>query len=355
MSRRPAVNTLMLIFVAILALPLQAQQKPFTQEQVSSMVRDGFGDESGAKLIEQRGIDFTPSDNFIQTLKAAGASEAFLKALRTAKPSEPASPKKPINQVQVITLLAAQVPSRRVAALVRESGVDFEPTDEYLQEVRLAGGDGELVSALKSAKVTKPAILDRAAQAREAEVRQHVTLGAQFLQAKRYADAEAEYRAAVRLDPRNANLRTALGTAILASGDSDGAIEEEREALRLDPSNENAHVGIGNALADKGDWNGAASEFREALHQDPENEYWHCNLGAALGEMGNLDGAIAEYREALRLDANNATAHTGLGIGLERKGDLRGALGEYRAAYMLDPKDPLFKQNYERLLLHVNQ
>ena len=53
------------------------------------MVRDGFGDESGAKLIEQRGIDFAPSEDFIQTLKAAGASEAFLKALRVAKPPEP--------------------------------------------------------------------------------------------------------------------------------------------------------------------------------------------------------------------------------------------------------------------------
>jgi hypothetical protein len=38
------------------------------------MVRDGFGDESGAKLIEQRGIDFAPSEDFYQTLKAAGAS-----------------------------------------------------------------------------------------------------------------------------------------------------------------------------------------------------------------------------------------------------------------------------------------
>ena len=65
-------------------LPLRAQQRPFTQEQVSNMVRDGFGDESGAKLIEQRGIDFAPAEDFIQTLKAAGASEAFLKALRAA-------------------------------------------------------------------------------------------------------------------------------------------------------------------------------------------------------------------------------------------------------------------------------
>ncbi|MGD0223254.1 MAG: hypothetical protein ABSF71_13020 [Terriglobia bacterium] len=40
-------------------------------------------------LIEQRGIDFAPSEDFYQTLKAAGASEAFLKALRAAKPPEP--------------------------------------------------------------------------------------------------------------------------------------------------------------------------------------------------------------------------------------------------------------------------
>ena len=136
------------------------------------MVRDGFGDESGAKLIEQRGIDFAPSEDFIQTLKAAGASEAFLKALRAAvapglspahgdvaaslprhggvKPplrdaalkggsttaGPPASAKKPLNQVQVFALLVGQVPSHRVTMLVQERGIDFEPTDDYLQEVR---------------------------------------------------------------------------------------------------------------------------------------------------------------------------------------------------------------------------
>jgi hypothetical protein len=113
--------------------------KPFTQEQVVSMVRDGFGDESGAKLIEERGIDFAPAEDFLQTLKAAGASEAFLNALRAARPPEPATPKKPLNQVQVFALLAGGVPSHRVTMLVQERGIDFEPTDDYLQEVRLAG------------------------------------------------------------------------------------------------------------------------------------------------------------------------------------------------------------------------
>ena len=74
---------------------ISSTAKPFTREQVEGLVRDGLGDESGAKLIEQRGIDFAPSEDFIQTLKAAGASEAFLSALRAAKPPEPASATKP--------------------------------------------------------------------------------------------------------------------------------------------------------------------------------------------------------------------------------------------------------------------
>jgi hypothetical protein len=90
--------------------------KPFTQEQVSNMVRDGFGDESGAKLIEQRGIDFAPSEDFYQPLKAAGASEAFLKALRAAKPPEPA--RKEANEPS-----ANIRPARRVARLVKECDI----------------------------------------------------------------------------------------------------------------------------------------------------------------------------------------------------------------------------------------
>jgi hypothetical protein len=85
--------------------------KPFTQDQVQGLVRDGLGDESGAKLIEQRGIDFAPAEDFLQSLKAAGASEAFLKAVRAAKQPEAASAKKPLNQVQVFALLAGQVTS----------------------------------------------------------------------------------------------------------------------------------------------------------------------------------------------------------------------------------------------------
>jgi hypothetical protein len=72
--RPNAVRPYVACAAAVPALPPRAQQKPFTREQVSNMVRDGFGDDSGAKLIEQRGIDFAPSEDFIQTLKTAGGA-----------------------------------------------------------------------------------------------------------------------------------------------------------------------------------------------------------------------------------------------------------------------------------------
>ena len=118
MKFRKTLTLLILAIGLVFALPAWTQQKPFTQEQVSNMVRAGLGDDSGAKLLEQRGIDFAPAEVFLQTLKAAGASEAFINALRAAKPSEPPSAKKPLNQVQVFALLVGQVPSHRVARCV---------------------------------------------------------------------------------------------------------------------------------------------------------------------------------------------------------------------------------------------
>ncbi len=63
--------------------------------------------------------------------------------------------RRPLSQVQVIELLKGGVPSGRVAALVNERGIDFQPTGEFLEALREAGGDEELANSLKSAKQPK--------------------------------------------------------------------------------------------------------------------------------------------------------------------------------------------------------
>jgi tetratricopeptide (TPR) repeat protein len=341
MARRTVAGILVFITTMILALPAKAQRKPFTQDQVQGMVRSGLGDETGAKAIEQRGIDFSPTEDFLQSLKAAGANEAFLEALRSAKrPQPPGGPsKKPLNQVQVIALLAGQVPSHRVAMLVQELGIDFEPTDDYLQDVRLGGGDDELISALRSAKVTKAAHVDPAAQARQAEIQQHAARGAEFFQNHHYAEAEAEYRAAVRLDPQNSDLHVALSRALNSENELDEGLREAREALRLNPNNDMAHFSEGYSLRRKGDLDGAIAEFREALRLNPKNDMAHVNVGIALASKGDLDGAAAEFREALSLNPKNDAAHVALGVTLGQRGDIDGEIAEEREAVRLNPRN----------------
>jgi tetratricopeptide (TPR) repeat protein len=361
-------KTLIFFLLAIslvLTLPAWAQQKPFTQEQVSNMVRDGFGDESGAKLIEQRGIDFAPTDDFIQTLKTAGANEAFINALHaavgpglsparnvapnfssahadlkvgatTATP-EPASAKKPISQVQVFALLASQVPSHRVSMLVQERGIDFAPTDDYLQEVRLAGGEDELISALKVAKVTKPATVGPTAQVGQAEILKHAARGAEFAEKGQYAEAEQEYRAALLFDPHNADLYDSLGYVLGQQNKLDNAAAAAREALRLNPDDGTAHTNLGVVLGKKGDADGEIAEYREALRLNPNDDMAHNNLGVVLGNKGDWDGEIAEEREALRLNPKLAEAHVNLGLAFGRKGDRNGEIAEYRRALRLNP------------------
>jgi tetratricopeptide (TPR) repeat protein len=183
--------------------------------------------------------------------------------------------------------------------LVQERGIDFEPTEDYLQEVRLAGGDDELISALKSAKVTKPVTVDPAVQARQTEVQKHAARGAELAKKAQYAGAEQEFRAALILDSKNADLYESLAGVLGRQEKWDDTASAAREAVRLNPNNEAAHVNLGVALGKKGDLDGGIAEQREALRLDPNDDVAHYNLGVVLGNKGDSEGAITEYREAL--------------------------------------------------------
>lgn len=340
--------------------------KPLTQVQVSDMVRAGVGEDTGAQMITQRGLDFAPTEAYLQTLKTAGAKEAFLKAVRD---------RMPINTVQIIAQLAAESPCQRVATLVKDRGVDFTVNDDYLQQVRLAGGDDELIAALKSAKVMQPGTPDPAAQARQAAVLQHVARGAELKRKGQSAEAEKEFRAAltpgapdadidlslamvlgqqskwdddvaaareaVTLSPNNGMAHIVLGEALAGKGDWDAAAAEHREALRINTNDDLAHAYLGVDLGGKHDWDGEIREEREALRLNPNNDFAQANLGVALGSKGDWDGAIAEYQKALSLNPNNAAAHANLAAALGGKGDWDGAIAEYRKALNLSPDSAL--------------
>jgi formylglycine-generating enzyme required for sulfatase activity len=58
--------------------------KPLTREQVGKLVAGGVPSQRAAVLVEQHGIDFLPDEEYLKTLRLAGADDTLITALRTA-------------------------------------------------------------------------------------------------------------------------------------------------------------------------------------------------------------------------------------------------------------------------------
>jgi hypothetical protein len=135
-----------ILFLAIIAQPARPQQtaKPLGKEQVTDLVKAGMETPELVKLIREHGVDFDLTDDYLQTLRNAGAQEPVIQALRAVRP-------KLLSKEQVLQLVAGHVPSERAAALVQQHGIDFQADEQYFDTLRLAGGDDTLIAALREA------------------------------------------------------------------------------------------------------------------------------------------------------------------------------------------------------------
>jgi len=332
-----------------------AQDKPLTRDQVLNLVRNQLGDETGARAVQERGIDFEPTEEFLQSLRDAGAKDIFVKAVREAKrPAAPGpTPSTPLDFFQVTDLLISGVSSDRIASLVQDRGISFPPNSADLELLQALGAQTSLLDAVKAAKVSHP---DRAATKAHAQISEQdyrerlaqdptnaaVRLALSFaLRWENKLDEESQVlREGVLLNPADGRMHYQLGLMALLTKDTEGAITEFREAVRLNPEDFSSHVGLGNALKNKSDLDGAIEQYREALHLDPARSPTRMYLASLLYQKGDVDAAEAECRETMRLDPSYPQAHSGLATVLAKKGDTDGAITEYREALRLNPSMP---------------
>ena len=151
----------------------------------------------------------------------------------------------------------------------------------------------------------------------------------------------AQLRLALYLDLDGASNRYRihddLATALIARGDSGGAVAHGRKALRIDPDYvERVHTRA-ISFAEMGKTESAINHYRQALSLDPDFFLAHLNLGVALASWNQLDDAIKHFREARRIKTDIPEIHYNLGLALESRGDLEAAVAPYRQALQLRP------------------
>jgi TonB family protein len=250
----------------------------------------------------------------------------------------------PMGRVEILALLAG-TSSPRVEKLVKQRGVNFNPSDDYLQFVKGAGGQVTLLDSLRAAGKTAPAESSSAsppstANGRETEILTHVSRGAELNTERSYKDAAKEFRSALKVAPDNAFLHFALASVLNYEGGQKSeaeAIAEYHNTFQLQPDFPDAHLSLAHLLDTRKDEAGAMTEYREVLRLEPGNLGARARIGFLLEQRGDLDGAISVYQEGLRLVPQYAGLHNLLAGALEKKGDETAAQEQFHIAAGLPP------------------
>lgn len=118
-------------------------------------------------------------------------------------------------------------------------------------------------------------------------------------------------------DPR-AEALAAEGRALLAAGDSQGAIDAFEAALVIDPAFSALYIDLGHAARADGLQGKAIHYYREALERNPEDIAAIAGEGEALAEKGSLDNARENLARLQELCGESCGEAVELAAAIER-------------------------------------
>ncbi|MGO9269165.1 MAG: TonB family protein [Terriglobia bacterium] len=242
-----------------------AYAKPVTKQQIQDLVAAGMNSAKLAPVLVRRGINFDPTAEDLAALRKAGATEALIKALQDApqfapsgsvppdrevqgvapKPpaggkSQPASSKSaPLDRVKLLRLVIRGTSNARILDLVETAGLDFTPTDEFLDTLQIAGADeavrvavgGRPPDRFHEARPDFPAASDQPATAGQADAEKNriFQAGEDITPPKGLYTPEAQYT-------EEARRQGIEGTVVLEIVvEASGNVSDVKVAKSLDP------------------------------------------------------------------------------------------------------------------------
>jgi Flp pilus assembly protein TadD len=166
----------------------------------------------------------------------------------------------------------------------------------------------------------------------------HYKKGEALLDNIRFAEANEEFAAALRLDPGFALAQAAHG-GTTPGPDGLKELEAAAEAAKNLPEAERLLID-GMLAVRRGEGGTAIKAFRGITEAAPGDSRGHYLLGGALQSQQNFSEAFASLKKATELNGNNGGAQNMLGYVALRQGDTDGAIAAFNEYVRILPQEP---------------
>jgi tetratricopeptide (TPR) repeat protein len=164
----------------------------------------------------------------------------------------------------------------------------------------------------------------------------HLFLGTVAYKQDRFKEAEDDFLAETRVDPRSAKAFMWLGVSRLAEDRPEAAIGPLDKAHELDPADVDTlyHRGRAYFLV-------ANDSYAAMFKANPDSFRVHQVLAESAAEAFRADEAISQYNAAIELAPRQSGLHESLGDQYWTSGNLDKAAEAYKAELEIDPSDTM--------------
>jgi len=326
--KRSALGGLLLLLVAG---PLRAELTPSatSSDALFYWLAAGLSRPRIQRLTSERGLACRVSAQSTSALKKAGADASLIQSLGRKPAATP--------------VCNTSTPAAQVAALVHDR--QFDAAEDKVRALLHDDSGNPLLHFVLGTILREQSRTDEALDSFTESSRlmpgfpeTHGQLSYLFYRLDDAANALAEARTALSMDPKNAEAYRFLGLALYAAGHYDAALHAFEESLLREPDSADVYFDMGITHRDQGDLQRAAIAYHHALSLRPDFWQAHSNLGVVLHDQGKMDDAIAEYRAAKRLRPEEGSIRNNLGNTLCDKEDFDAAVAEFQELYRQNPE-----------------
>ena len=150
--------------------------------------------------------------------------------------------------------------------------------------------------------------------------------------------AEAQYRAAIKIDPRDFNLYNLQGIYFSDTGQKEKALDSYRTAAQLS-NNHVIYLALSDAFERLGRLEEAVSAARRSVELKSTLLVSHLALGDLLNKQGKRDETVQAYEAAYALNAGDPRPNFRLAWFYIKTGNKEGAIRHYDILRSLAPND----------------